>query len=169
MWLPIASPTSSASLVTGGGVQLPEAAARREISACSRVLQDAGQLGAMPDPGSVLIALCSHHVLERSEYPDITYTFLHQQFQESFAAFHLKGELAEIVTTGTGRHDFAAQYVNEPAWTQPVEMLAEFIGRHTDDEPLPNAVAMGQALVEMALPLDAAFAAKLARLCGSEV
>ena len=48
-------------------------------------------------------------------------------------------------------------------------MLAEFIGRHTEDEPLPNAVAMGQALVEMALPLDAAFAAKLARLCGSEV
>jgi hypothetical protein len=49
-------------------------------------------------------------------------------------------------------------------------MLAEFIGRHTADEPLPNAVAMGQALVvEMALPLDAAFAAKLARLCGPEV
>ena len=48
-------------------------------------------------------------------------------------------------------------------------MLAEFIGRHTEDEPLPNAVAMGQALVEMALPLDATFAAKLARLCGSEV
>ena len=157
------------SLVTRGGVQLPEATARQEISACSRVLQDAGQLGALPDPGSVLTALCSHHVLERSTYPDITYTFLHQQFQESFAALHLKRELSEIVTTGTGRDDFAARYVNEPAWTQPVEMLAEFIGRHTDDEPLPNAVAMGQALVEMALPLDAVFAAKLARLCGSEV
>ena len=157
------------SLVTRGGVQLPEATARQEISACSRVLQDAGQLAALPDPGSVLTALCSHHVLERSTYPDITYTFLHQQFQESFAALHLKRELAEIVTTGTGRDDFAARYVNEPAWTQPVEMLAEFIGRHTEDEPLPNAVAMGQALVEMALPLDAAFAAKLARLCGPEV
>ena len=157
------------SLVTGGGVQLPEASARREISACSRVLQDAGQLGAMLDPGSVLMALCSHHVLERAEYPDITYTFLHQQFQELFAALHLKRELAGIVATGTGRDNFAACYVNEPAWTQPVEMLAEFIGRHTEDEPLPNAVAMGQALVEMALPLDAAFAAKLARLCGSEV
>jgi hypothetical protein len=48
-------------------------------------------------------------------------------------------------------------------------MLAEFIGRHTADEPLPNAVAMGHALVEMALPLDAAFAAKLTRLCGPEV
>ena len=71
------------SLVTRGGVQLPEATARQEISACSRVLQDAGQLGALPDPGSVLTALCSHHVLERSTYPDITYTFLHQQFQES--------------------------------------------------------------------------------------
>jgi hypothetical protein len=157
------------SLVTSGGVQLPEAAARREISVCSRVLQDAGQLGAMPDPGSVLTALCSHHVLERSTYPEITYTFLHQQFQELFAALHLKRELAAIVTTGTGRDDFATRYVNEPAWTQPVEMLAEFIGRHSADEPLPNAIAMGQALVEMALPLDAAFAAKLARLCGPEV
>ncbi len=157
------------ALVTGGGVQLPETAARREISTCSRLLQDAGQLGALPDPGSVLMALCSHHVLERSEYPDVTYTFLHQQFQELFATLHLKRELAEIVATGMGRDDFAARYVNEPAWTQPVEMLAEFIGRHTEDEPLPNAVAMGHALVEMALPLDAAFAAKLARLCGSEV
>ena len=157
------------SMVTGGGVQIPETAARREISACSRALQDAGQLGALPDPGSVLMALCSHHVLERSEYPGITFTFLHQQFQELFAALHLKRELTEIVVTGTGRDNFAARYVNEPAWTQPVEMLAEFIGRHTEEEPLPRAVALGQALVEMALPLDAEFAAKLARLCGPEV
>jgi hypothetical protein len=157
------------SLVTGGGVQLAEVVARREVSAGARTLQDAGQMSAMPDPGSVLTALCSHHVLERSTYPDVTYTFLHQQFQELFAALQLKRELAEIVTAGTGRDDFAARYLNEPAWTQPVEMLAEFIGRHTEDELLPNAVAMGQVLVEMALPLDAAFAAKLARLCGSEV
>jgi hypothetical protein len=157
------------SLVAGGGVQLAEASARREVSAGARVLQDAGQLGSMPDPSSVLMALCSHHVLERSTYPDVTYTFLHQQFQELFAALHLKRELAEIVATGTGRDEFAARYVNEPAWTLPVEMLAEFIGRHTADEPLPNAVAMGHALVEMALPLDAAFAAKLTRLCGPEV
>jgi hypothetical protein len=157
------------SLVTGGGVQLAEVVARREVSAGARVLQDAGQLSAMPDPGSVLTALCSHHVLERSTYPDVTYTFLHQQFQELFAALQLKHELAEIVTTGTGRDDFAAHYVNEPAWMLPVEMLAEFIGRHTEDEPLPNAVAIGQALVEMALPLDPVFAAKLARLCGPEV
>ena len=93
------------SLVTGGGVQLAEASARREVSAGARALQDAGQLGAMPDPGSVLMALCSHHVLERSTYPDVTYTFLHQQFQELFAALHLKRELAEIVATGTGRDE----------------------------------------------------------------
>jgi hypothetical protein len=153
----------------GGGVQLAEVVARRVVSAGAHTLQDAGQLSAMPDPGSVLTALCSHHVLERSTYPDVTYTFLHQQFQELFAALQLKHELAEIVTTGTGRDDFAAHYVNEPAWTLPVEMLAEFIGRHTEDEPLPNAVATGQVLVEMALPLDAVFAAKLARLCGPEV
>lgn len=83
--------------------QLPEATARQEINACSRLQQDDGQLGSLPDPGSVLTALCSHYVLERSTYPDITYTFLHQQFQELFAALHLKRNFSEMVTTGTGR------------------------------------------------------------------
>ena len=60
------------------------------------------------------------------------------------------------------------KYVNEPAWSEPLEMHAEFIGRHGSEEALPNAAAMGQALVEMALPLDAIFASKLG-LCGPEV
>jgi len=48
-------------------------------------------------------------------------------------------------------------------------MLAEFIGGHPGNEPLADAVAMGQTLVQMTLPLDAVFASKLARLCGAEV
>jgi hypothetical protein len=40
------------SLVAGGGVQLAEAAARREVSAGARALQDAGQLGSMEIPAA---------------------------------------------------------------------------------------------------------------------
>jgi hypothetical protein len=156
-------------LVAGGGVQIAEVTARAAISSAARSLQDSGQIGGTPDPGAVLTALCSHHVLERSTYPDVTYTFFHQQFQELFAALRLRQELIKIAATDIGRTDFIAKYVNEPAWSQPLEMLAEFIGRHTGNEPLANAVAMGQTLVEMALPLDAVFASKLARLCGAEV
>lgn len=159
----------ASSLVAGGGVQIAEATARSEISSSARALRDAGQIGTTPDPGTVLTALCSHHVLERSTYPDVTYTFFHQQFQELFATLRLKRELIQLTATGVGRTDFITKYVNEPAWSQPLEMLAEFIGRHTSDEPLANGVAIGKTLVEMALPLDAVFASKLARLCGVEV
>ena len=157
------------SLVASGGVQIGEEQARPVITSLGRELHESGQIATVPDPGAVLTVLCSHHVLERSTYPDVSYTFFHQQFQELFAALRLKRELSEIAATGAGRGEFAATYINEPAWSQPLYMLAEFIGRRTNDEPLPNAVAMGKALVEMALPLDAIFTAELARLCGAEV
>jgi hypothetical protein len=156
-------------LVATGGVRIAEGQARIVISSVGRELRDSWQIGTAPDPGAVLTALCSHHVLERSTYPDVSYTFFHQQFQELFAALHLMHELAEITASGVGHAEFASKYVNEPAWSQPLYMLAEFIGRHAEDESLPNAVAMGKNLVEMALPVDAVFAAELTRLCSADV
>jgi len=157
------------SLVTNGGVQMPEAKARRTVSTTARSLQDSGQLTVPPDPGTVLTALCSHHVLERSAYPDVSYSFIHQQFQELFAALGLKSELSMIASNEISSENFIANYINEPAWTEPLEMLAEFIGKSVADGSLANAVAMGTSLVLMALPVDAAFAGRLARLCGMEV
>jgi hypothetical protein len=157
------------ALVSSGGVQVTETKARTIVSAVARSLLDSGQIGALPDPGAVLTALCSHHVLERSAYPDVTYTFIHQQFQELFAALHLKQELFIIAADATPQTGFVSNYVNEPAWTQPLEMLADFIGRSIVEESLLHALAMGRSLVEMTLPVDAVFAAKLARLCGTDV
>lgn len=155
-------------LVASGGVQITEEQARTVISSVGRELRDSGQVRTAPDPGAILTALCSHHSMERSTYPDISYTFLHQQFQELFAALRLKRELAGIAAIRARRAEFAAKYVNEPIWSQPLYMLAEFIGRHTVGE-LTNAIPMGRELVEMALPVDAIFAAELARLCGPDV
>lgn len=157
------------ALVANGGVQMPETRARRTVNTTARSLQDSGQLTVLPDPGAVLIALCSHHVIERSAYPDVSYSFIHQQFQELFAALHLKSELSMIVSNEISSENFIANHVNEPAWTEPLEMLAEFIGKSVADGSLTNAVAMGTSLVLMTLPVDAAFAGRLARLCGIEV
>jgi hypothetical protein len=157
------------SLVANGGVQMPDAKARRTVSTTVRSLQDTGQLTMPPDPGAVLTALCSHHVLERSAYPDVSYSFIHQQFQELFAALHLKSELSMIASNEISSENFIANYINEPAWTEPLEMLAEFIGKLVADSSHTNAVAMGTSLVLMVLPVDAAFAGRLARLCGMEV
>jgi len=156
-------------LTNRGAVQVSEEQARAVITSVGSELLGSGQLATAPDPGSILDALAAHHVIERSIYPDVSYTFLHQQFQELFAALRLKHELAEIAATGTGRADFANRYVNMMTWSEPIYMLAEFIGRWSIDEPLPNAIAMGKELVEIALPVDAIFAAELARLCGEDV
>ena len=156
-------------LVESGGVQITDTDARQVVSSVSRALHDSGQIGAVPNPGAVLTALCSHHVLEPSSYPDASYTFFHQQFQELFAALRLKRELGALVETGKGHAEFSAKYVNEPAFSEPLYMLAEFIGHHTGNDGLPNAVAMGTELIEMALRFDPIFSAELARLCGAEV
>jgi hypothetical protein len=157
------------SLVASGTVQISELGARRVVTSVTSELRDSGQIGTNSEPGDILTALLSHHVLERSSYPEVSFTFFHQQFQEFFGALRLMREIAVIAVSGTGQGAFESKYLNEPAWSEPLYMLAEYIGRHSKDEPLPNAVAMGKELIEMALPVDPVFAAELARLCGAEV
>jgi hypothetical protein len=156
-------------LVASGGVQIPEARARAVVGGIARDLENEGQLSAIPEPDDLLAALTAHDVLERSTYPDVNFTFFHQQFQELFAALRLQRELVALVTTSKGRAEFTAKYLNEPAWSEPLYMLAGFIGQESDEKPAPNAVAMGAALVEMALPVDPVFASELTRLCGMAV
>lgn len=156
-------------LVASGGVLVSEPQARAIISSAWQKLHDSGQAGTAPEPGIILTALCSDHVLDRATYPEVSYTFSHQQFQELFAALRLMRMLAALTTTGDGRAELAAEYINEPAWSEPLYMLAEFIDRHTPDEPLPRAAAMGKQLIDITLPIDPIFAAELAYLCGPAV
>ena len=156
-------------LVASGGVQIPEAQARTVVGRIARDLENEGQLTAVPEPADLLAALTAHDVLERSTYPDVNFSFFHQQFQELFAALRLQRELVAVVATGNGRAEFTAKYLNEPAWSEPLYMLAGFIGQESNEKPTLNATAIGAALVEMALPVDPVFASELARLCGSAV
>jgi energy-coupling factor transporter ATP-binding protein EcfA2 len=153
-----------------GGVTASEEDARLTVTSVATRLQHAGQIAALPEPAPVLNALCAHHVLERHEYPAVTFRFEHQQFQEFYSALGIERQLWEVLQKGdeNGRREFTKKYVNEPAWAEPLRMIADDIGGRTaGPSGREDAVQAGALLVEMALRVDPVFAAELARLCGA--
>jgi hypothetical protein len=154
-----------------GTVRILEERARPAVAAVGNLLKDAGQIGAEPDPGGVLGTLCAHHVLERQDYPEVAFRFEHQQFQEFYAAVGIAKKLFDL-PLGAERHksvEFTKSYVNEPAWTEPLRLLADDIRGRSGAADGARAIQAGTLLVTMALSVDPVFAAELARLCGAHV
>jgi len=119
----------------------------------------------------VLDALCRHHVLERIEYPEIAFRFEHQQFQEFYAAVSVRRQLWEVSQKGDVREkrEFTKSIVNEPAWAEPLGMIANDIGGRSHGAAEADAIEAGTLLIRMALSVDPVFASELARLCGPHV
>jgi hypothetical protein len=160
----------AASMTEQGAVSLQEDDARAIAHSVAVKLRDAGQIAALPEPQTVLNVLCAHHVLERLTYPVTTFRFAHQQFQEFYAAQLLKRQLLELVGKGDSQRtcEFTKRYVNEPAWSEPLRMIASDIGvsASTGDAAATRA---GALLIEMALKVDPVYAAELAYLRGAAV
>jgi len=153
-----------------GAVALPEANARAVSAAVARELVGCGQIEPVGPP-AVLAALTAHHVFERVEYPQTAFQFEHQQLQEYFAALDVRARLLDLRDDdrdATGR--FTADYVNDPAWAEPLRMIAETFAEQAGDGKIDRRnTSAGGKLVEMALAVDLVFAAELAQLCGAVV
>jgi len=162
-----------AAQMTGRGeVITAEDAARGIIQSVSEKLKETGQIAVVPDPAMVLHALCAHHVLERLEYPSVTFRFQHQQFQEFYAARFLASALASLVENGdqTADRAFAASYINKPMWEEPLRMVSEETRLRSEDDATKNdAITTGARLIDLALGVDPILAADLSRLSGSTV
>ena len=108
-----------------GAVALPEADARALVAAVARKLADRGQIEPVGAP-AVLATLTAHHVFERVDYPQTAFQFEHQQLQEYYAALDVRSRLLDLRDDD---HDatsrFTADYVNDPAWAEPLRMIAE--------------------------------------------
>jgi cation transport regulator ChaC len=162
----------AAQMTARGAVSVPDADARLIVHAVSQSLYDTHQITVVPAPADVLTALCAHHVLERLEYPTLAFRFTHQQFQELYAAGDIKRQLLRVAASALDgeRRDFTAAYVNQPAWAEPLRMIAQTIGIQVDDATADQReVQAGRALVEMAAAVDLVFAAELAGVCGPHV
>ncbi len=153
-----------------GTVSLSEADASDLVGRVARGLAEQGLVRRVA-ARDVLAALAAHHVLERVEYPQTAFQFEHQQLQEYYAATDLHSQLVTLVD-GDGRRglEFIGPYVNEPAWAEPLRMIAEALSEPTGDSEADNQnVEAGRTLIEMALAVDAVFAGDLAQLCGPAV
>jgi hypothetical protein len=123
-----------------------------------------GQLLPPSSPADILSTLCAHHLLERFEYPEPGYRFAHQLFEEYYAFRAVELCFEEAMTDDHNVRDrakFVRDFLNEPAWTEPVKMLAECL---KDAELIAGPTAnraSANALVEMALAVDPIFAAHL--------
>lgn len=153
-----------------GAVALPESDARAVVSAVARELADRGQIEPVGAP-AVLATLTAHHVLERVDYPQTAFQFGHQQLQEYYAALDVRARLLDLQDDdhdAAGR--FIADYVNDPAWAEPLRMIAETFAEQTGNgETDRRNTSAGGKLVAMALAVDLVFAGELARLCGAAV
>lgn len=153
-----------------GVVALPETDARAVVAAVAWELANLGQIEPRGAP-AVLATLTAHHVLERVDYPQTAFQFEHQQLQEYYAALDVRARLHDLRNND---HDatrrFTADYVNDPAWDEPLRMIAETFAEQIGDGGTDkrNTRAGGQ-LVEMALAVDLVFAGELAQVCGAKV
>ncbi len=153
-----------------GAVALPEADARTVVASVAQGLVHRGQIEPVGAP-AVLATLTAHHVFERVDYPRSAFQFEHQQLQEYYAALDLRGLLLDLRADD---HDatgcFTADYVDDPAWAEPLRMIAETFAEQTGDgETDRRNTSAGRKLVAMALAVDPVFAAELAQLCGTAV
>ena len=153
-----------------GAVALPEADVRTIIATIAQELANSGQIEPVGGP-TVLATLTAHHVLELVDYPQTAFRFEHQQLQEYFAALDIRTQLFDLRDNDhnvTGR--FTTDYVNDPAWAEPLRMIAETFAEQSGDSGADKRnTRAGGRLMEMALAVDLVFAGELAQLCGSTV
>jgi hypothetical protein len=150
-------------LTERGDVLISEPDARSVCHGVSDALRNSGQVAVDPEPAEILTALTSHHVLERIDYPATSFRFEHQQFQEYYSALMLRGEVRRTTASGdsAGTAAIARKYVNDPSWEEPLRMIVANSGDTGVD------LAAGKALIQLALRVDAVFAARLSYLGGT--
>jgi hypothetical protein len=154
------------AMCSTGGTHLGEGEAREEIAKRSRVLKEKGLVGGLPDAPALLESLVSHHLLVRSTYAGRTsIRFVHQQFQEWFAAEWLYERLRGVSESPSenGAFRFQCDILNDPVWEESLKFLAERLNLTNEMEIDSNH---GDELIRLTMPVDLIFAAQLARLVG---
>ncbi|WP_245519448.1 MULTISPECIES: hypothetical protein [unclassified Mesorhizobium] len=98
--------------------------ARRSISQTDEFLVADGQLTIKPQPGDVLDALVSHHLLVRTGVP-VRYRFQHQQFQEWYASRDVELAMLESVVDLNARQKLKTDILNSTPWEESILFAVE--------------------------------------------
>ncbi|MBN9268463.1 MAG: hypothetical protein J0I75_28600, partial [Hyphomicrobium sp.] len=129
--------------------------ALRCISEMDTLLLQNGQIAIRAQPGEVLGALVSSHVLTRAgDTPGIS--FQHQHFQEWYASHSVERRIISAADDLKGREALKAEIFNLPAWEEAVLFAVERLARGDKHQ----RAACGKAIVA-AFEVDPMLAAEM--------
>jgi len=136
------------------------------IAKCSKSLHNDGHMGAIPDSASVADCLAKHHLLVFSPSMGGNYRFVHQQFQEWFAAEWLYDQVAALAMDEAPVEilRFQCEVLNQTHWKQPMVFLIEQLAAGGEGQRHTAA-----KLIEWASPLDLLLASELAGIGGKPI
>lgn len=105
-----------------------DADARKSISESVNTLVTEGQITEKLQPGTVLEALVSHHVIMRAGDP-VGYSFQHQQFQEWYASHYVERVMLLSVNDEIMRKSLKEEILNQPTWEESILFACERLDR----------------------------------------
>ncbi len=125
-----------------------------------------GEITQLPESSSLLDLLSDHHLLLGHRQASEGVRFVHQQFQEWFAAEELYKEVRKLSMSMNPDEvfDFQRNFINQPAWEDAFLLLAEGLSDNLSLDPEIRRLAAN--LVSWTVRVDPFFAARLSRTCG---
>lgn len=157
---------TAGAMTQAGATTLPSEDLLRIIADCSKTLQSEGHLASVPNSTAIADCLVKHHVLVFSPSSGGAYRFIHQQFQEWFAAEWLHRRVAALAEDEHRDEVFGIQrdVLNHTQWQEPLAFLIERLEEGGDEQ---HRVAA--KLIRWAMPVDLLAAAGLAGIAGERI
>lgn len=134
------------------------------LAECSRDLIQDARLAAPAAATAIAESLVRHHVLVPTPDDETTYAFLHEQFQEWFAACSLRTRVRHLITNrgADDIYSFQRDILNHLSWRLPIEFLLELLVASAD-------TSSAAQVVRWMMQVDLIFAAELADIAGPRV
>jgi len=154
------------AMTQAGATTLDSNEALAAVAKCSKALEAQGHFPSVPHSSTVVDCLVKHHLLVLSPSLGGAYRFVHQQFQEWFAA-----EWLYRCVTGVSKDEepdevfkFQRDILNHIRWKQPLFFLFERFAEGGDDQ-----FALAAKVIRWAMSVDLLLAAMFAGVAGEHV
>lgn len=150
------------AMTLNGGASINKKKVLEVLTKTSKARMTKGEITQLPESESILDVLCDHHLLVKPEPSINMIRFVHQQFQEWFAAGNLYNLLSELVKNQNSDEifEFKKKIINQPIWEEALLFLAEHIAEQSpyNKEEAQN----GTNLIRWTIDVDPIFSAQIA-------
>lgn len=154
-------------VMTGKGVAaMSQGDTLATIAVFSRALLEKSLIGSIPDAHAILKNLIDHHLLARAPGAGSNFRFIHQQFQEWFAAEWLDSRVTALSKDEQPAMLLSLQFevLNHLCWQQPLAFLLE---RLSEGDGERRRIAA--KVINWAMQIDLLLPCKLAGVAGERV